>query len=411
MEIGKKGISIIIIGTVLIAAAAALLIFANAYRHSTAERHSAALPAAAQSEAFDLVMRMGVGWNLGNALDSIDNRRRGIEGSLRDNIPAVIFYETYWGNPVTTRAVIDSVARKGFGAVRIPVTWTDHLDDDFNIRPEWLDRVEQVVNYVLDAGMYCIINLHHDTGSGSWPWLRADPDNIEWMEEKLSRVWAQIAVHFKDYGHRLLFESFNEILDVYSNWGGAGREAYGAVNRLNQAFVDTVRGTGGNNAERFLVVKTYAAGVAADILEAFVLPEDSAEGRLLVGVHYYGVLPFSWRQENVHWEPAYSDWDYIRDGRPVEEIMGRLWVRFIYEGIPVIIGEFGAQNKNNTRDRINFAVHYVAAAARYGITCFWWDDGGGAADAESVTSYALLDRFSNEWFFPELAEALVRAAG
>ena len=359
--------------------------------------------------AFDAVREMGAGWNLGNALDCIDNKKKGVLAELGGISPEE-YYETYWGNPLTTAAMINAVADAGFGAVRVPVTYADHMDGNFLIRPEWLDRVEQVVNYVLDNDMYCVINMHHDTGSGSWPWLRADPENIKQLEDELRTVWLQIAGRFADYGDRLIFEGFSEILDTQSRWNGSDTAAYGAVNRLNQVFVDTVRGAGGCNADRFLIVSTYAAGIDQDMLDAFVLPDDSAENRLIAGVHYYGTIPFAWRQEQVSWTDTYPDWDPQRDGAPVEETMKRLNSRFVENGIPVIIGEFGAKNKNNTEDRVSFAKHYTETAKKYGIACFWWDDGGKYEKPELVDNYAIFDRTRTQWYFPQVAAALVTAA-
>jgi len=361
------------------------------------------------SAAFELVKDMKIGWCLGNTLDSIDNKKIGILNNA-DVITPEEHYETYWGNPVTTVEMINAVADAGFGAIRIPVTYTDHMDEGFTIREEWLLRVEQIVKYAFDNDLYCIINIHHDTGHGSWPWLKADPDNLPQLEERLRTVWTQIAGHFREYGEKLLFESFNEILDMEDRWGGADIKAYYAVNWLNQAFVDAVRKTGGNNANRFLIVKTYAAGVAADLINAFVLPADSAEDRLIAGVHYYGTLPFAWKQSQVSWTDAYSDWDRLRDGNPVEAVMKRLNDSFIEKGIPVIIGEFGAQNKNNENDRAEYAAHYVETAKQYGITCFWWDDGGQFDNAEAVGNFALLDRINVRWFFPEINSALIDAS-
>ena len=406
MEISKKGLVILIVTITLVSVAISWYII----NINNAPLPQQPPPNDIQRHAFDAVQAMGVGWNLGNALDSTDNRKRGIAGPLRDEIPAVLFYETYWHNPVTTFEMIESIAQKGFGAVRVPVTFNDHLDEYFNIRPEWLRRVRQVVNYVLDNNMYCIINIHHDTGSGSWPWLRADYDNIEWMEEKLAIVWTQIAEYFKDYSDRLIFESFNEILDAQSNWNNPSQASLTAVNRLNQVFVDTVRGTGGNNEERFLIVKTYASATYDNILEAFKLPEDSAESRLIVSVHFYGTHAFALQQDQVRWTETYSDWRHSRDGLHVENMFLRLKAAFVDRGTPVIIGEFGAQNKNNTTDRINYAVHFVETAKLYGIVCFWWDDGGKHENAREVRNFALFDRHRNEWFFPEIAEAIVNAS-
>jgi aryl-phospho-beta-D-glucosidase BglC (GH1 family) len=409
LEIGKKGIRILFIGVLFISIAAGGLYIFDITEIPDQELQED-VGGIAQANAFEFVKAMGAGWNLGNTLDSIDNRKRGITGSLRDERTAVEFYETYWGNPVTTPEMIASIAEMGFGAVRVPVTYTDHLDENFNIRAEWLERVEQIVNYVLDNDMYCIINLHHDTGQGLWPWLRADPDNINWMERQLAIVWAQIAEHFKGYGDKLLFESFNEILDARSRWSNANKAAYNAVNRLNQVFVNTVRSTGGNNAERYLIVKTYAGGNDADMVESFIIPDDSADSaksRLIVGVHLYGRAGFV---ANPDWTEVYLNWDYTRDGHFVEEKIAMIVKHFINKGYPVIIGEYGAINKNNTAERIKYAEHLIKSAKQHSISCFWWDNGGQFKSAESVNNYALFDRFRNEWFFPELAEAIVNAA-
>jgi len=425
----NKKILIILTGTVLIPAiliAGALYFFAlndleSDYPEVNTEQAEPAQtyvplsnePPAGESvpiSAFDVVRSIGVGWNLGNALDSLDNRGLGIRESLPEGITANEHYETRWGNPITTREMIDAVVEKGFGAIRIPVTYTDHLDENFQIRHDWLLRVEQVVNYVLDAGVYCIINIHHDTGYGAWPWLRADPDNIEQLSEQFATVWTQIAEHFIDYDYKLFFESFNEILDTESRWNNASSAAYSAVNTLNQVFVDTVRATGGNNDDRFLIVKPYAAGTDRDILDAFVLPQDSAEDRLIVSVQTYTPHNFTQTEERSPWLTTHSDWSLIRDGRPVGAIIGRLSSTFIQHGIPVIIGEFGAMNKGNTGDRINYAGHFIETARNHDIVCFWWDDGGFFENAGSVNNFALFDRFSVQWFFPEIAEALVEAA-
>jgi len=375
-------------------------------QNETVINDSVAATTTEQIDAFDVVNNMRAGWNLGNTFDSIDNMGRGIRSALDEGVTPEEHYETYWGNPITTRGMIDAVVDAGFGAIRIPVTFTDHMDENFQIRPDWLLRIEQVVDYVLDAGAYCIINIHHDTGSGSWPWLRADPDNIEQLSEQFHIVWTQIAEHFRYHGEKLIFEGFNEILDTESRWNDASNAAHLAVNQLNQVFVDTIRSTGGNNEDRFLIVKTYAAGTDRDILDAFVLPDDSIENRLIVSVHTYVPHAFTWHQEHVSWTQTYSDWEPDRDGRAVEDIMSRLNERFIQQEIPVIIGEFGAMNKNNTADRANYARHFVETARRYNITCFWWDDGGHFSDATSANNFALLDRYRIRWFFHEIVESL-----
>jgi len=357
---------------------------------------------------FDAVKAMGVGWNLGNTLDSLDPRQREWAGKQPDKTREE-YYETYWGNPLTTKAMIDAVAKAGFGAVRIPVTYSDHMDEYFTINAAWLDRVGQIVKYALDNDIYCIINLHHDTGHGSWPWLKADPENSAKLESRLRYVWMQIAVYFKDYGDKLIFESFNEILDTKDRWGNSDIAAYDVVNRLNQVFVDAVRGVGGNNGDRILVVKPYAASAAPDILDAFKLPVDKVKDRLIVGVHYYGNAAFVWSQSQVSWTTVYTDWNSERDGKPVEEFFESLNRNLIAKGIPVLVCEFGAVNKSNTADRVKYAKHYVETGKKYGITCFWWDDGGQYDKAEQVVNHSLLDRKTNKWFFPKIVDAMMAA--
>jgi endoglucanase len=145
-----------------------------------------------------------------------------------------------------------------------------------------------------------------------------------------------------------------------------------------------------------------------DVLEAFELPDDKAEGHLIIGVHYYGTHGFT--RQQVSWTETYSEWEQRRDGGPVELAIRLLKNNFIDKRIPVIIGEFGAQNKNNTPDRINYALHYIEMAKQHGIVCFWWDDGGGDLNAEDVRNYTLFSRYRNEWVFPEIAEALTETA-
>lgn len=354
-----------------------------------------------ERSAAEFVSDMRLGWNLGNALDSTDYKKQGIKSAL-NNTTAETMYETMWGNPVTTREMIETVAEAGFGAVRIPVTYYDHMDDNFNISQSWLDRVEEIVNYVLDSGMYCIINLHHDAGKGTW--LKADPDRAEEMQNNLAYVWKQIAERFSDYDERLVFESFNEILDIDQHWENANPGAYEAVNKLNQTFVDTIRSSGGNNTNRFLLLATYAAGTKADIITAFSIPNDTENDKLIISVHTYIPYPFS------HLRSDNSENQQDTKVNTFYTVLDRLKSAFIDNGIPVVITEFGAQNKNNVSDREEYAKEFVTTAKQYGITCFWWDDGGSSKPPEKVTNFALLDRAANTWFFPSIVEALVDAS-
>ena len=118
--------------------------------------------AAFEKNAQQTVADMGLGWNLGNTLDAYNGT------TIGSNIGSTSS-ETAWGNPATTKAMIDMVKDSGVKTVRVPVTWYEHMDPNtYKIDDVWMNRVEEIVNYVLEDDMYCIINVHHDTGEKSW---------------------------------------------------------------------------------------------------------------------------------------------------------------------------------------------------------------------------------------------------
>lgn len=321
------------------------------------------------------------GWNLGNTLDCYGTTELGL-GSLAT--------ETSWGNPTTTKEMIDMVKDTGINAIRIPVTWYNHMDEDYTIDEAWLDRVEEIVNYVLDDDMYCIINVHHDTGEKGW--LRASRTDLEENEVMFTAIWEQVAERFSDYGEKLLFESFNEILNDENEWYNPDDEALVVTNELNQLFVDTVRATGGNNANRCLIVNTYCAGGNSQVTRNFVLPTDTVSDRLIVEAHIY--QPFYFTYESY---PNMTTWT----SSEIDSYMANMYNTFVANGIPVIIGEFGCVDKNNETERLSWAAYYVDKATSYGMKCFWWDNG---------TQYKIFNRRTLVCTEPDLLEAMLTEA-
>lgn len=326
------------------------------------------------------VYNMHVGWNLGNTLDSYGT------GIASGSAPSV--YETAWGQPVTTPAMIRKFKEAGFNAIRVPVTWEPHMDANNMVEEVWMKRVEEVVNYVLDADMYCILNVHHDTGTNGW--IRADWNSYPATGVRFKKLWEQIAARFQKYDKHLLFESYNEMLDLNNDWNGTSADGYKALNALAQDFVDVVRQSGGNNLLRNLVVNTYCAGTGASMLDSFVLPTDVVEDRLLAEVHAY--IPYSFALDEE--SPVVT---FTGEGeKEIDEIMSRLNERFCKRNIPVILGECGAVDKNNMAERVKQAAYTVRAAKQYGIVCFRW--------------MGLLDRSTLEWSEPEIVEAIIQNA-
>lgn len=349
------------------------------------------------NEALRFTDAMGVGWNLGNTFDSSDCTW------LKDDLD----YETGWGCPVTTRDVMKTLRETGYRTVRIPVSWHNHVTgDDFIINEQWMDRVQTVVDWALEEGLYVILNTHHDV---SQKYYYPIVKRYEQSERYITSIWSQIAERFRDYGDHLIFEGMNEprMKDTQYEWYlsesvSACRQSADCINRLNQAFVDTVRASGGNNAERYLMVTPYDASPDCAQSSLFVLPEDTADNKLIVSVHSYSPLNFALEEGGVSTFSLESQ----TQKAAVANFINLLYSRYIANGIPVVIGEFGARDRNgNLQDRVNLVAWYTASARVRGIPCILWDNGAVSGSGEL---FAVMDRKNAIWYYPEIAEAMIR---
>jgi endoglucanase len=344
----------------------------------------------------ELLAEMSLGWNLGNSLDVPDG-------------------ETAWGNPPATPELLRTVAKAGFDLVRIPVTWTPHTGPapHYVIESSWLERVDEVVGYARAAGLYSIINLHHDGADGfqGVEWLTLNDANGNTTEEnnaavraRFVAVWTQIANHFSDYGEELLFESMNEIHDGY---GTPDPRHFTFINDLNQQFVNLVRGSGGNNPKRHLVVPGYNTNIEHTV-KGFELPTDSAASRLILSVHYYDPYLFALQAKTHTWGSASAGRDDWGQEDHVVAQFDKLKSNFIDQGVPVLLGEYGATHQVGFEDYRRYYVEYVTkAAVDRGIVPVYWDNGGRGSGGEN---FGLIDRHTNSVLHPKLLEAMQRAA-
>ena len=333
------------------------------------------------------VSKMLIGWNLGNSFDATDDSiLQNTRGENRD-------FETAWGNPVTPDTLMARIKALGFNAVRIPITWNYHFNSRGSVDRAWLARIREVVDQALDAGLYCIINVHHDTGS-DYGWLHASRSDYEAHKGVFASIWRQIADFFEDYPYSLLFEGFNEMLDENNEWSYPSAEANKYINAYNQLFVDTVRATGGRNSERNLVVTTYASAITDEALRGFSLPKDTVKDHLIAEVHFYDPYDFVF---DVGSEGVYSS----RVEKAVDTAFARIGKYF--GKTPLIIGEFGTWNKGNTQDRIKWYTHVVTKAKSIGAVCFIWDNG-------LESSMGHIDRVGNNDPFPDIVAACIDAA-
>lgn len=343
----------------------------------------------ALSPGLGYVQDMGPGWNLGNTLDSV-------QGTGRITSPAKA--ETAWGNPVTTRAMIDAVKAAGFRTVRIPVSWGQKTGPapGYPIDPAWMARVRQVVEYVTHSGMHAILNVHHDNS-----WLVPDRAHEAEATRQLVATWTQIAREFRDAGPLLIFEGMNEprLEGHPQEWSGGTPEARQIINRWGSAFVEAVRATGGRNADRWLMVPGYAASGSPLVLDSLVLPEDP---HIIVSIHNY--FPYAFALADPKDKASHDRWGSPVDLRDMQAEFDRYFDRFVSRGIPVVLGEFGARNKNNTPQRERWARQFIAEARARGIPCVWWDNQGFRGNGEN---FGLLDRKALEWRYKGIVQALM----
>lgn len=322
-----------------------------------------------------------IGWNLGNSLDATGWGA----GS-----------ETSWGNPVTTKALILKVKEAGFDAVRIPTTWYNHVDSDFNIDESWLDRVQEVVDYAYDEGMYVILNLHHEN------WNEPYESNLKAASNKMKKLWTQIANRFEKYGERLIFEGMNEPrwTNTQYEWNGGNAEGWRIVNELNKVFVKAVRATGGNNCYRALMVPTYAASASA--LDGFTVPTDDS---IIVSIHAYSPYNFAMNANGTTtFDADNTDWNNTGE---LVWLANKLYDDFISKGVGVIIGECGTVNKNNLSARLNWAGYFPKVFGEKGIPIFLWDNNAYGSGAET---FGMLHRNTLTWEYPDYIKKLVNTA-
>ncbi|MCL1859540.1 MAG: glycoside hydrolase family 5 protein [Oscillospiraceae bacterium] len=382
--------------------------------------------------SLELVHKISAGWNLGNTFDAHWNGRPwGTINSPQEQ-------ETMWGNPVTTKEMIDKIKESGFNTVRIPVTWYIFTGPgpDYKIGGELLDRVQEVVDYVIQNGMFCILNIHHDDykSGDNWEcgWLTlyhieedggsrpfTDSEKQE-FKNRMGKLWEQIAKRFEDYDEHLIFEALNEPRTEGLNnitkeiWA----EQCNFLNAIQQTFVDTIRAGRGKNPDRHLMVTPYFASVGMDTNDGegriglFVDKEtgklkiNDPRDRLIASVHYYEPWGFVTAPDDSEWFSWYFDLKVGSVSSNLNNVLKILDKYFVSNNIPTIMGETGAifrtmpDGNSNEAEIIKWADYYIVKLKELGIPSIIWDDGG---------SFKLLDRNNLEWLYPDYTNSLVKA--
>ncbi len=349
------------------------------------------------SPALKFARNLGAGWNLGNTFDAFDDLFIGNDLRL----------ESYWCGIKTSREMISAVHAAGFRSIRIPVSWHNHVDSDFQINAAWMDRVQEVVDWCMEEGFYIILNTHHDVDPRFY---YPDSQHAESSEKYLTAIWSQIAERFRDYDEHLILESFNEprLKDTNVEWwlnplDPRCIDSAKEISRLNQVFVSTVRAAGGMNAVRYLMLPGYDASVDGALSQYYVLPTDTVEDRLMVFVHAYTPYEFALNLKGTKSFSAASR----SDRNSVSSFMDRLYRTFVAKGIPVVLGEYGALDKGNLQERVDFFSWYVASASARSIPCLVWDNNAFSGNGER---FGFLHRQKLSWPFPEIIQSIQKYA-
>lgn len=339
--------------------------------------------------AAEITREMGTGWNLGNTMDGHTGFTPG---------------ETVWQPTMTTQKLVDAVHDAGFSTMRLPVTWGTMIDDEngYKINEAWLSRVQDIADYAVKQDMYVIINLHHD-GAEQTGWLRIayEGEELEEVKRKFAAVWQQIAETFRDYDEHVIFEAMNEVCGDDPSEAGYIKD-FRTIEALNQIFVDTVRATGGNNAKRWLSVVPRYTNIQA-VLNAkygFTLPNDPA-GHIMLSVHDYdysfgiqaNMNATLWNQEKA---------------LNLSKLMEQLKTAFVDKGVPVVLGEYGAVNKNNLGNRVYYYEAMNRMAQLNGIVPVCWDIGWYDPAQDPDYTFSLFDRETGEQLYPDIIKGALR---
>ena len=330
----------------------------------------AAAPDLKKLNALEVVELMGNGINLGNTMEAYGRASHGVG-------KATSLYETTWGQPITTQKMVSGMKAAGFDTLRVPVAWTNAMnyeDGDYTINQAYLDRVGEIIDYAINADMFVIVNDHWD---GGWWGMFGSATEVtrNAAMEMYTEMWRQIAEEYGDKSYKLIFESGNEELgnrlndkDACPDSGTLSEsECYETAHKINQAFVDTIRATGGNNADRFLLIAGYNTDVTMTCDSRFKMPTDTAEGKLLLSVHYYD-------PSNYCIFTSVEDWGSKQEYQSMNDMLAKM-TKYTEQGYGIVIGEWGVLYEGNAvkNQRTEYMENFLANCDLYGYCPVLWD--------------------------------------
>ncbi len=356
----------------------------------------------------DFASKMCVGWNLGNTFDSAEFGNKNNKGNN---------YETAWGMPKTTKAMINRIAAKGFKTIRIPVSWHNHITEgtNYTIDSRWLARVKEVVDWAREDKMFVIINIHHDNltseqMSSTYGFsVNTDTDQQNTSKKYIQKIWTQVADYFKDYDNHLIFELLNEPRNIDGPNAGFGDQPNlstlnGIISQYNQTALNAIRATGGNNENRFVMAPYYAASPWKNA--GWSVPTDTASDKILISVHAYD--PYHFAMSDMT-DTVFSE---SVEGAELSNLFNKLNTDWVSTGRGVVMGEASCTDKNNLSDRLAWFNSYIPKAKAIKCPVILWDNMQTASTSNEVAErHGYLNRNTRTWFFPTLVNAMISKAG
>lgn len=357
--------------------------------------------------AIELVAAMKTGWNLGNTFDATAAHASGLAT------------ETCWGQPKTTKEMIDGLKAAGFRTIRIPISWNQHVSSDgkYTIDEAWMNRVKEVVDWAYNQKMFVIINSHHDCWETNTPisegkgFYYPSNENKDASCAYLKSIWTQIATVFADYDNHLIFETMNEprLRGTNNEWwydanSDLCKEARDVLYELNKTTLAAIRSVKGNE-KRLVMIPALQASPDSAFADGFKLPSDKSN-MIALSVHMYTPYNFAMASPGDISFTGVHKADLTRHFNKLNEL-------FVSKGIPVVIGEYGATNKDNLQDREEWFSFFVAGAKKYGMPCCVWDNGvweiKGSAANRFEEHYGYYNRKKQTWYFPTLVEKIMES--
>ena len=320
--------------------------------------------------AIQIVNEMGSGYNLGHSFDSYLY-------SKKINIPNDAI--TLLRNPIPTKKLIVNIKKYGFKTIRFPVTWIYFIEQYGNINPEWILRVKEVVKWIIEKKLYCILNVYTDTDV----WIR----DIE-SKNKYINLWKQIAEEFKDFNEYLLFESMNDPIFLNKNY----EYNYDILVNFTQSFVNTIRNSGRYNKERLLIISGMNSNFALTCSEKYKMPIDPVN-KLAISINYY--IPEEFTKNKEFWN-SYDKWGSQEDYKELLQNFVKLRNCYVNKGIPVVIGEVGVitEEKKEISSIREYLYSVFSLASEYeGIMACLWDTSN-----KNFGYMNYYNRLTDEWY-------------